>query len=129
MSIPVDFDALKETIDEYGYAYLLTVTDDDRPKIVAVHPEWNDHRLLVTSGGGTARNAAARPQVTLAFPPSEPDGYTLIVDGLARVAVKGDGTIISIAPSGAVLHRPAPAGFVNTATSCSHDCAPVESHN
>jgi len=129
MSIPVELDALEATTAEYGFAYLLTVTDDERPKIVAVHPEWSDHRMLVTSGGGTARNANARPQVTLAFPPVEPDGYTLIVDGLARVAAEGEVTIISIAPSSAVLHRPAPAGFINTATGCSHDCAPVESQS
>jgi len=127
VSIPVELDALEATTAEYGYAYLLTVTDDDRPKIVSVHPEWSEHRLLIASGGGTARNAEARPQVTLAYPPSEADGYTLIVDGLAKVSAEGDATVISIAPASAVLHRPAPPGFVNTATGCSHDCAPVES--
>ena len=126
MSIPVELDALEAATADYGAAYLLTVTDDERPKIVAVHPEWSDHRLLVASGGGTARNAEARPQVTLAFPPADPEGYTLIVDGLARVAAEGDVVIISIAPSSAVLHRAAPAGFVNTATGCAHDCAPVD---
>lgn len=127
MSIPVELDALEDATASYGWAYLLTVTDDDRAKIVAVHPEWVGATLVVTAGGGTARNAAARPQVTLAYPPVEPDGYTLIVDGLARVSeTEEDGSLVSIAPSGAVLHRPAPAGFVNHSTGCSHDCTPVE---
>ncbi len=127
MSIPVELDALEAKTAEYGWAYLLTVTDDERTKIVAVHPVWDGTKLVVASGGGTARNAAARSQVTLAYPPAEPDGYTLIVDGLARVDDTDDaGSVVSIAPSGAVLHRPAPAGFVNTATGCSHDCAPVD---
>lgn len=129
MSIPVELDALEAATADYGYAYLLTVTDGERPKIVAVHPEWSDHRMVIASGGGTARNAEARSQVSLAFPPADPEGYTLIVDGLARVATDGEATIISIAPSSAVLHRPAPAGFVNTATGCSHDCAPVDSQS
>ena len=126
MSIPVELDSLQRTTEDYGWAYLLTVTDDDRPKIVAVSPEWEDGRLVVAAGGGTARNAAARPAVTLAYPPTERDGYTLIVDGLARVEERGEATFVRIAPSGAVLHRAAPAGFVNTATGCSHDCAPVD---
>ena len=126
VSIPVELDALEAKTAEYGWAYLLTVTDDDRTKIVAVHPEWVGTTLVVAAGGGTARNAAARSQVTLAYPPPDPDGYTLIVDGLARVTETDDGSLVTIAPSGAVLHRPAPAGFVNTATGCSHDCAPVD---
>lgn len=126
MSIPVELDALEAATGEYGYAYLLTVTDDERTKIVAVHPRWDDHRIVISAGGGTARNAQARSQVTLAYPPAEPDGYTLIVDGLARVAEADGQPTISIAPASAVLHRPAPDGFVNTATGCSHDCAPIE---
>ena len=127
VSIRVELDALEAKTAEYGWAYLLTVTDDERTKIVAVQPVWDDTKLVVTAGGGTVRNAAARSQVTLAYPPADLDGYTLIVDGLARVIEEGESTLISIAPSGAVLHRPAPEGFVNTATGCSHDCAPVES--
>ncbi|MEL6893877.1 MAG: pyridoxamine 5'-phosphate oxidase family protein [Actinomycetota bacterium] len=127
MSIPVELDALEAKTAEYGVAYLLTVTDDERTKIVAVHPAWEGSQLVVATGGGTARNASARSQVTLAYPPAEPDGYTLIVDGLARVIEQPDGaSLVTIAPSGAVLHRAAPAGFVNTATGCTHDCAPVD---
>ncbi|MEM1332646.1 MAG: pyridoxamine 5'-phosphate oxidase family protein, partial [Actinomycetota bacterium] len=62
----------------------------------------------------------------IAYPPVEPDGYTLIVDGLARVAEVDGVSVVGVAPSGAVLHRVAPPGFVNTATGCSHDCAPVD---
>ena len=63
-----------------------------------------------------------RPVVTLCYPPTEPDGYSLIVDGTA--AVDGESTV-RFSPSGAVLHRPAPAGFVGSATGCGNDCEPV----
>ena len=124
MSIPVELPALELKTTEYGWAYLLTVTDVGTPKIVAVTPAWDGSEMVLGVGGGSARNAAARPDVTVAYPPLDADGYTLIVDGVARVA--GDEEI-RLAPTGAVLHRPAPPGFENGATGCGHDCAPVES--
>ena len=45
--------------------------------------------LVAAVGGGTARNAAARPQVSLCYPPSSADGYSLIVDGTATVLDDG----------------------------------------
>jgi hypothetical protein len=124
MSIPVELLALESATAEYGWAYLLTVSDAGTPKIVALTPTWDGDEMVLGVGGGSARNVAARPSVTVAYPPLDPEGYTLIVDGEARVT--GDDEV-RFAPSGAVLHRPAPAGFVNTATGCGHDCAPVES--
>ena len=129
VSIPVDLDELEAATAEYGWAYVLSVGDDERVKIVACPPTWHDGLLCLAAGGGSARNAAARPALTVAFPPLDPDGYTLIVDGDASVADghdAGDGSppAIHVAPTGAVLHRPAPAGFTNTATGCRHDCAP-----
>jgi hypothetical protein len=126
MSIPVELDALEAKTTEYGWAYLLTVGDDLRPKIVASPPDWHDGVLCFRAGGGSARNAIARSSVTVTFPPLDPDGYTLIVDGDATVDESGDAPLVHVAPSGAVLHRPAPAGFTNSATGCSHDCAPVD---
>lgn len=126
MSIPVELDVLEAKTGEYGWAYLLTVGDDDRTKIVACAPDWHDDVMCFAAGGGSARNARARPTVTVAFPPLEPEGYTLIVDGDATVDESGDAPRVHVAPSGGVLHRPAPAGFTNTATGCSHDCAPVD---
>ena len=126
MSIPVDLNVLEAKTGEYGWAYLLTVGDDMRPKIVACPPDWHDGVMCFAAGGGSARNSVVRPAVTVTFPPLEPDGYTLIVDGDATVDESGAMPRVRVAPTGAVLHRPAPAGFTNAATGCSHDCAPVD---
>jgi hypothetical protein len=82
--------------------------------------------MHIAEGGRSARNSAARSTVTLSYPPIDPTGYTLIIDGTATVDSSGDAPSIAFAPTGAVLHRPAPAGFEGSATGCSHDCAPVE---
>lgn len=125
MSIPVELDALQAKTGEYGWAYLLTVNDDLTPKIVAITPTWDGSALVADVGGGSVRNISARPTVTLTYPPLDPTDYTLIVDGKATRVDGGDAGI-RFDPTGAVLHRPAPAGFEGSATGCSHDCAPVD---
>ena len=42
--------------------------------------------------------------MTLVWPPTEPGGFSLLVDGAATV----DGETITVAPTKAMLHRPAP---------------------
>lgn len=126
MSIPVELDALEDKTNEYAYAYLLTVNDDQTPKIVAVRPVWNGGTMEIAEGGRSARNSSERSTVTLSYPPIDPTGYTLIIDGTASVEITESTTTIAFAPTGAVLHRPAPADFEGSATGCSHDCAPVE---
>jgi len=122
MSIPVAIDDLAAATGEYGWAYLLTVRDDLRPHIVAVTPTWDAGQLVMNVGRGTARNAAARSTISLCYPPMDEGGYSLIVDGDARV--DGESTV-RFAPTGAVLHRPAPDGFTGSATGCGNDCEPV----
>ncbi len=126
MSIPVAIDDLAAAIGEYGWAYLLTVRDDLRPHIVAVTPAWDGEQLVMDVGRGTARNASARSSISLCYPPADVGGYSLIVDGEAvdREAVDGEATV-RFAPTGAVLHRPALAGFTGSATGCGNDCEPV----
>jgi len=125
MSIPVEIVDLRAALDDYGWAYLLTVRDDERPHAVAVTPTWDADELVAAVGGGTARNAAARPQVSLCYPPSAADGYSLIVDGTATV-VDDDGTnVLRFAPATAVKHRPAPDGFAGSPSGCASDCLPV----
>jgi hypothetical protein len=110
MSITVELADLPSTTATYGWAYLLTVRDDLRPHVVAVAPAWAGGVLVVEVGSGTAHNATARPAVTLCYPPIDGDGYSLVVDGTARV--RDDGTL-AISPTGAVLHRPAPPGVTS----------------
>lgn len=122
MSIPVAIEDLVAATGERGWAYLLTVRDDLRPHVVAVDPVWVGAAMLIDVGRGTARNAAARPAVSLCYPPVEDGGYSLIVDGDA--IVEGE-SVVRFTPTGAVLHRPAPAGFSGSATGCGNDCEPV----
>jgi hypothetical protein len=104
-------DGLREQTTRFGdSAYVLTVTDDGKPHAVAVTVGWDDDTLTFGAGRTTMANAAARPDVALLWPPVEPGGYSLIVDGCAahRQSPSGDGLVVQ--PIRAVLHRPAPGG-------------------
>jgi hypothetical protein len=75
-----------------------------------------DH-LEVDAAGRTARNATARPQVALVWPPEVEGGYSLVVDADASVAddpTTASGVRITLRPTSAVLHRPAPAAAVDS---------------
>lgn len=122
MSIPVDVADLARALEDFGAGYLLT-NRDGAVKVVTVEPSVTDGVLVVGGPGkGTLANLAANPVVTLVFPPREPRGFTLLVDGTGTAA----GDDVQVTPTGAVLHRaaghadgpPAPGG-------CGHDCAPV----
>jgi hypothetical protein len=121
MSVKVDLEELAATMRDYRFAYLLTVTDDQRSHAVAVTPVGDGEGLRVDGlGDRTRANLSVRPAVTLLFPPVEPGGYSLIVDGTATVG--GDGC--SVVPSHAVLHRPADHAAGAT-SDCGNDCVPV----
>lgn len=121
MSIAVEIDDLARTIGGYGWAYLLTVRDDQRAHIVATTPVWDGDVLVMSVGRGSAANAAARSSISLCYPPVVTDGYSLIIDGDADVTEQ----TIRFAPTGAVLHRPAGDGFAGSPTGCASDCVPV----
>lgn len=110
MSIAVPVPELFDQIDRWGWCYLLTVSDDQRPHLVALRPTvtgtGDERRLRFDAGGGRAcRNASVRPAVTLVFPPHpDADGFSLVVDGEATA----DGAAVDVQPTWAVLHRPAP---------------------
>jgi len=103
VSVAVSIGELPGTLTRYPWGYLVTVGDDLRAHLLAVPSEWRDGELRLTAGARTAANAAARPQVTMVFPPAAPGDYSLIVDGVAAV----DGDDVRVRPSSAVLHRPA----------------------
>jgi hypothetical protein len=125
MSVKVDLDELARHVATYGFAYLLTVTGDQRAHAVAVRPVVDGDGLRLDGlGGRTRANVEARPDVSLVWPPVTDGGYTLIVDGTATLLEGG----ASVAPSHAVLHRPADHaadGQASGATSCDNDCLPV----
>jgi hypothetical protein len=114
MSIAVDLSELGSVAaGQAPFAYLLTVSDDGRPHAVAIRPAVREHDVTFSAGTRSCANASVRPDVSLVWPPATEGDYSLIVDGTASV---GDETI-TIAPSRAVRHRPAPGG--------GSDCAPV----
>jgi hypothetical protein len=118
MSTSVDLASLAETVAGYGTAYVLTTTDD-RVRAVAVDPVLVDGVFQLTWSKRTAANIAANPVVTLLFPPLEPRGYSLIVDGSAE----DTGDALHVSPTAAVLHRPmSHAGSDATAEDCADDC-------
>lgn len=107
MSIPVDLADLEQVAASHPFAYVLTVGDGLRPHLVAVRPRFDGPGELVAEVGRTTlANVAARPDITLVWPPVTPDGYSLVVDARAHAGT-ADGTI-AISAVGAVLHRPAP---------------------
>ena len=124
MSIPVPLDGLRAAIAERGgTAYLLTVTEDARPHAVHTPVRWEGDVLAAEVGKRTAANAARRPAVSLLFPVRAAGDYSLIIDGTAVVDEQPDGHRVRIAPTKAVLHRP--AASPDPASPCGDDCVPL----
>ena len=118
MSKPVDMQVLAKTVADYGFAYLITIADGDRIHISAVRPTFEGESLFVPEPSSRVRaNMGQRPKVSLVWPPREPDGYSLIVDGVSQL----EGDNLRVVPSRAILHRPEiiapPDG-----DSCTSDC-------
>ncbi len=123
----VDFERLAAALGEYRFAYLVTVDDDYRVHTVTVEPELHDGVLDVgLIGGRTRKNVESRSAVTLLWPPSEPAGYSLIVDGRAEVAEAADSdddtAALRVVPTRALLHRNADPNTPGSAKGCLHDC-------
>ena len=124
MTIPVSLADLRAAIAERGgAAYLLTVSDDQRPHAVHTPVRWEGDALAADVGKRTAANAASRPVVSLLFPVRSEGDYSLIVDGTAVVDQQPDGHRVRITPSKAVLHRA--AAVPDPAAACGADCVPL----
>lgn len=118
----VDLEALADALVDYPYAYLITVDDEYRVHTVTVEPRLDGATLDVgLIGGRTRNNLAQRADVTLLWPPAEPGGYSLIVDGSAEVTDAGEQTArLTVVPTRALLHRDAESA--DAARGCLHDC-------
>ena len=77
-------------------------------------------------GGQTRENVERRSDVTLLWPPSEPGGYSFIVDGRAAIAdptdADDDGAALRVVPTRALLHRNADPNTPGSANGGLHDC-------
>ncbi|MCT7658594.1 pyridoxamine 5'-phosphate oxidase family protein [Mycobacterium deserti] len=123
MSVKVDLDRLADVLTDFPIGYLITVGDDYRAHTVAVEPTYVDGALDVGDiGRHTRDNVTAHADVTLIWPPRDPGGYTLIVDGTAQPSEKA----LTVIPNRAVLHRKATSESPSTSPDCLHDCVPIE---
>lgn len=102
MSIAVALEELSEKVAEYPFCYLVT-TGEERPHLLAVTPSVVKSGLRCETGHSSRTNVVRNPLVVLLFPPTEPKGFSMIVDGEGEV--NGDGVVVT--PTWAVLHRPA----------------------
>jgi hypothetical protein len=132
----VDLKRLAATLPDYPFAYLITVDDDYRVHTVAVEPELRDlpdgpagpegpGAILDVGliGGRTRENLAHHSDVTLLWPPPEPGGYSLIVDGRAEATDSDSETArLGVVPTRALLHRDAGPDSPRAAKGCLHDC-------
>lgn len=123
MSVKVDLDQLADKLDDFAFAYLVSVGDDYRAHTVFVEPVFRDGRLDVgTVGRHTRENTTRHADVTIVWPPTEPGGYSLIVDGRAE----SSGDSLTVEPTRAVLHRKATADSPTTDPAGLHDCVPIK---
>lgn len=119
MSIEVALPQLEDALTRYRLAYLVTVGEDARAHVVAVDATLANDSLRVSEPGRKTRAAlAAHPSVTLVWPPADPDDYSLIVDGVG--SLRDDE--LTVAPTRAVLHRPAEPRAVPAGAGCGSDC-------
>lgn len=109
MSMRIALDDLTDALGDRPFGYLLTIGDDGRPRAIALAatPQSDPVALLFVLGSsGTLESAAQRPQVSVVFPPTAGDPYSIIVDGEA--VVDRDAGTVTVRVAGAVRHRPAP---------------------
>ena len=113
---------LAEAISHYGHdAYLLTVAQDG-PHTSHVTIELRGSNIGCAVGASAARNIAREPNVSLFWPPTEPGGYALIVNGMAASANHMSGmTMAEITLTKSVLHRPGPRPDDSDGP-CASDC-------
>lgn len=120
MSTQVALAALADTVTAYDFAYLITIGDQGHSHVVAVSPLVHAESITVAKPGRRSRaNTEQNTQVTLVWPPPEPAGYSLIVDGIAHHGAEH----LIITPERAVLHRPAPPSSEQPGgAGCGSDC-------
>src|SRR6516165_9315068 len=100
---------LAEAVAQYGRdAYLLTIANDG-PHTSFVSVDLKGNVIACAIGKSAARNIASKPNVSLFWPPKEPGGYGLVVNGIATEQRAPSGvTTAEITLTKSVLHRPGP---------------------
>ena len=117
--------SIGDAIDQYGdRPYLLTVGEDG-PHTSHTRVALGDGVMTCPLSKSAAHNVRVRPVVSLLWPPMEPGGYAIIVNGTVRQVEQGEPEpIASIEPSKAVFHRPGESQ-PGSRNSCTSDCRPI----
>ncbi len=120
----VDLKRLAAALGNYRFVYLVTVDDGYCVHTVTVEPELRGDVMDVGLIRGRSRkNVECRSEVTLLWPPLDPGGYSLIVDGRGHVTDSDDDTAaLRVVPTRALLHRNADPDTPGSAKGCLHDC-------
>ena len=118
---------ISEALREYGNTpYILTVGDGGphtSHSTVSLAPDGTS--LIGPLSKSAAKNVGTQPAMSLFWPPQEPGGYGIIMNGTARViATDGPDPLASIALTKAVFHRPGKPGPGHEGT-CTSDCRPI----
>ena len=107
MSIELALEELRDEVEDRGPGYLLTTTAGSRPHVMHLRLEVDGVTLRAPIGRTAAANISAQPAVSLLWPPSVDNSYSLIVDGDATVEDGDDGPVAVVTATHAVFHRPA----------------------
>ena len=113
---------LSEAISQYGReVYLLTVGKDG-PHTSHVSVDLRGNVIGCAIGASDAKNIASEPNVSLFWPPREPGGYAMIVNGTAAQRREPTGvTMAEITLTKSVFHRPGPKP-ADSDGPCASDC-------
>ncbi len=113
---------LSDAISQYGReAYLLTVGTDG-PHTSQVSVDLHGNLIDCAIGASAAKNIAKEPNVSLFWPPLEPGGYAMILNGIAsRKPASTDVIQAEIALTKSVFHRRGPK-LANSDGPCASDC-------
>src|SRR5215470_13405654 len=116
---------LADAITQYGHeAYLLTVGKDG-PHTSHVSVDLRGDIIACTIGASAAKNISSEPHVSLFWPPREPGGYAMILNGLAARSGAAIGAArAEITPTKTVLHRAGPKP-ADSDGPCASDCRRV----
>jgi hypothetical protein len=113
---------LAEAISQYGRgAYLLTVGKDG-PHTSHVSIDLHGNVIDCAIGASAAKNIASMPNVSLFWPPREPGGYAMIMNGTATTRHEPAGMAMAeITLTKSVFHRPGPKP-ADSDGPCASDC-------
>ena len=122
MPQPMSAPTLAEAVAQYGRdAYLLTIANDS-PHMSFVSVDLKGNVIACAIGKSAARNIASKPNVSLFWPPREPGGYALVVNGTATGRREPGGvTRAEITLTKSVLHRAGPKP-PDSDGPCTSDC-------